>query len=331
MKKVLFAAALLAAASSVQAQVTVGTPIVINTGSAVSAGQDVDFYNNALYITSFSNQDLVRVSDITSTPTLTQVLDFTPLTTWGASRGLQDLDIIGNIAYVYGDNGTNGLIWSVDLSAGTPAATVVASGQRLSSGELITGTQFYAGRPASSQVISFDDAAVTADSTSALPDVGWRAPIRDVVTVGTSVFYVSAATDNIITHKIGQFTPVATAGDFTGSAFVQFFDGGQDARGSRNHLGIDTYVQGATTYLVFPRSNAVDGNVVFVDASNAANTVVVGATELATEVLTSANVGVINGVTYLAVTSTAGGLNPNELYLFPITSAASSVESWNQY
>ncbi|MDX1971384.1 MAG: hypothetical protein SFY68_02525 [Candidatus Sumerlaeia bacterium] len=336
MKKVLFAAALLAAASSVQAQVTVGTPIVINVGSVAVAPQGVAVANNAVYAVGFTNRSIIKVSDVTSTPTLTTIGNLNAVTTWAAaSRGPQDLDILGNTLYIFSDNGTTGILNTVDLTNDTLGGTTVTAtpNSRIAGGFVASASLIYGAKPDSSTIRTLDG-TLTQTGLSAAGGAGFVTPFRDIEVIGTDLFYVSANTGGAAPHTIGKFAPVTGSSDIATATFTGFYTPAlADAAGSRNHVGLATYTQGATTYLVFPQSNTTtpSGSVAFIDSTNASNVTTVGSAALSGRQLTGVAVGTINGVTYLVVASQNGGTNPNELYLFPITSAASSVESWNQY
>lgn len=335
MKKVLFTALIATVAVAANAQVTVGTPVVFNVGAVASAPQGVAITNNEIYFAGFNNRVIAKISDPLGTPVTSTAADLTSTNAWVASRGIQDLDVVGTTIYAFGDNGSGNLAVVVpfDVTTQTAGTAVSISGNRICGGFAVSGTQFYVGRADASQIQAVDGALAQTGVTAGTSLTGFTAPVRDIELVGNNLFYLSGATTAGVPHTIGKYTPVTAAADLATATFSGFYTpAATAASGSRNHIGLAQYTQGATTYLVMPQSNGTNGSIAFIDSTNSATVTTVGATELAGKQLTGISVGQIGTKTYVAVASQNGGTNPNEIYLFEITSATSaSVENWTSY
>lgn len=323
MKNILsaLAAAALALPLAVQGQPSLGTPTVINVGGVAIAPQGVEIANDEVIGNGFTNQVVFRIADPLGAATVSQVASFSASVPWGPSRGPQDIDVLGNTAYVFADDGTVGRLLTIDLSTDTVGTSVTTTGQRMTGGEIITESPltFYGGISISSIIRVFDETgAVTTQSAAASP----TAPVRDIVTNGTDLYYISSAG----TFAIGEFTGLAAAGDFTGStnSEVLALAGG----GTRNHLGIDLFDDGTTLWIVAPETGGTDNSIVFVDASDSSNVLRLGTADLAGLQLTGLDVGQIGGTDYVAVASQNGGVNANEVYLFEIIVGGTSVGDW---
>jgi len=328
MKNLLALAALAAAPALVSAQVSVGSPTIVNVGTVSIAPQGLEILNDTVYGSGFSNQSVFAISDPVGTPAVSLVADLSGLITWPASRGPQDIDAIGNVLYVFGDEGSagNGIIVPIDTANANTLGTTITPAVRATGGMPISATQFYAGEADSSTPEVLDGTGAST-SSGPLGPVGFRAPLRDAVELGSNVYFLSAAT-NGDPHTIVEFSGLAGSGDFTGASVAGFFT--STGSGSRNHVGLALYNDGTTDWLVMPQSDGTDGSIVFVDASNASNTVEVADTDLAGLQLTGIAVGDIGGVPHVAVASQNGGTNSSEVYIFEITTSA-DVDNWSAY
>lgn len=319
MKKTLLALAALSLplASAAQEVDSLNLVQTINVGGVAIAPQDVAFYNDTIIGTGFSNQVVFRIADPASSPAVTTLINLSGTVTWAPSRGLQDIDVLGTTAYVTGDDGSVGNIFPIDLTNDTLGSNFSTT---RGSGLLpLTASSFYFGEAASSTPELIDGTGASTLS-GALPPEGFRAPLRDFVLVGSDLFFISSTAP----FSIGRFTGV-TAGDF-GSAVEGFFTAA--GGGVRNNLGLATYDDGTTTWLVFPESDGTTGALVFVDSSDSSNVERYAQTELAGRQLTGIAVGELAGTDYIAVTSQNGGAANNEVYLFEIVPVASSVQDW---
>lgn len=223
MKKSLFVAALMLAASTAFAApptVTFVTSLAI--GGTTTAPVDIAIRNDKVYVAGFTNRVITEVTDILNvTPTVTNVVDVNAETTWeAAARGPQCItfDSAGNL-HIFahaGGGAVNAGVWWIYNSSFVQTQETVMAANRVCSGLIRSNGNALVGRAASSTPQIVDPAGTQQSLGNLVADNGARAPWRDFVQVGNSVYYITtnaAATFGHSVAKIADISDLSVAGD----------------------------------------------------------------------------------------------------------------------
>ena len=333
-----FALILAATAVAAVAVAAPPTPVFvknINVGTACQAPVDVIAVAGDLYVLGFNDKKVAKVTTPVGTEGVSTWLDVSAATTWGSGRGPQGIMFNNNEFYISGDNGVDGFI-GVYNAAGVEQRKTNLAANRVVCVASLDSDSLVAGRSNSSALIAINKATLVDEATnSALPDVGWRAPIRkiQVDTDGTIYYANTHTTADPAGHKVGKANPGATAGDLTQYTFVQWF-APNESQGSPATVGIEFFSKGGENWVLSVNTGGFSGALPSIDFINKAT----GVRDLKFNDATNFN-GNIRGVTvaniggtdYLFVANSASpdAGAPNQVHVYSL--GAASVADWSIY
>ncbi len=297
----------------------------------------IDFYNGALFVGSFNNQDVLKITDPTGpSPVVTQFIDLSSRTTWASGRGVQGVQIdqaTGKI-YVAGDNGSDGYLAVLD-QAGAFVDEETVIGQRLVT---VAPYAYGSAEVVASYVINSSLRTYTLNGASPLTQVSvsgvfttpYNGNVRDLVVDGNKIYY---ARNGSTVDACAVIDNSATPGDLSSLLPTGIYQAA-DIHGVAVQ-GIGLLKWKGATYILFadignsttPRAPAVQ----FIDVANPLTSALSVTDPSMTGGIRDACVAEISGKTYMFVTE-PGATPPtgDKIQIFRLYDTA-GVEDWMMF
>ncbi|MBX7245980.1 MAG: hypothetical protein K1X53_10815 [Candidatus Sumerlaeaceae bacterium] len=308
----------------------------IDVSSAVNFPTGIDIYNGNLYVTTFNDRKLVKVTaPLSVTPTLTTIADFSTSITWPAGRGL--ISVNCNQAtgdkYVAGENGSQGILAIVNAAEAVTYSSIATTTPRYMAFDRFgtTSTVFAAPLLASSIMRYFDTSVpppgnppteITPQAAAAAAP--YNSNFRDGKVSGNRVYYSRNGTTPDGYARYDAVTPNTLAGA-TATGIYQ-----TTGTNTVSAMGLGVFNDGVDEYVVVPDRSG--RTVQFVNAATNVVALTISHPAFALNAgLIDACVGTISGTKYLFVTH-AGSTSPtgDSVEVFQLNGFA-NVNDWEMY